>query len=337
MRWDGSDGHTLFIIGNGFDLGHSAKTGYGDFRDYMKSKYSMIVPRVFFDRAVLSDEDKFRVQSSIVYQMVKRAAAVDWSDFEKSLSHMSIELALLKLDSFPDQERYLADDVYRKNVNDVCSGVIAGLKTNFENWIRGNKRSEGEQDVIKKIQKMATREDYFLTFNYTNRIERNYGLNRLGHVCHIHGGLDLKLNIGTKDDDYHRSESLILVGHGAVSEESSVIGESSTCDQLPDFDKGIREAARKNVKGALAMHKCFFCRVRKNINNHTISRIYSYGFSFGDVDLPYLKEILKADTSGIEWLFDDYSVEHKAVHQSLSKIKQCGFKGKFDSSLNLSN
>ena len=61
-----------------------------------------------------------------------------------------------------------------------------------------------------------------------------------------------------------------------------------------------------------------------------IEKIYSYGFSFSNVDLPYIKEVCnQLDTINITWFLYDY--DEKEVRDRYRKIiRECGFKGEFE-------
>ena len=69
--------------------------------------------------------------------------------------------------------------------------------------------------------------------------------------------------------------------------------------------------------------------IMKNINEHNkqleVDNIYSYGFSFSEVDLPYIRRICGSiETDNVVWYINDYD----KVKCYRSIIKRCGFKGK---------
>lgn len=60
-----------------------------------------------------------------------------------------------------------------------------------------------------------------------------------------------------------------------------------------------------------------------------VGEIYSYGFSFSDVDMVYIKEICSTFlTENIRLYIDDY--ESEKIDFFKEKIINCGFKGEFD-------
>lgn len=60
-----------------------------------------------------------------------------------------------------------------------------------------------------------------------------------------------------------------------------------------------------------------------------VESIYTFGFSFSDVDRVYIGEICKNLNSKVVWYLNDF--DNKTTRKYYSKmIKKCGFKGKFD-------
>ena len=60
-----------------------------------------------------------------------------------------------------------------------------------------------------------------------------------------------------------------------------------------------------------------------------ITDIYSYGFSFSEVDMPYIRDICKSiDTLKITWHLSDFDTKEKQEEYK-RRIIACGFRGKF--------
>lgn len=75
-----------------------------------------------------------------------------------------------------------------------------------------------------------------------------------------------------------------------------------------------------DTSDALLFHQQFF----KNLSG--VEKVYSFGFSFSDVDLIYIKEICKnIDVENVRWYINEFD---KAKCESFEeKITSCGFKG----------
>ena len=62
---------------------------------------------------------------------------------------------------------------------------------------------------------------------------------------------------------------------------------------------------------------------------HLVEEIYSYGFSYSDVDMVYIKKICQSvSTDSIVWYLHSYDNSKADIVKS--KIRACGFDGKFD-------
>lgn len=161
-------------------------------------------------------------------------------------------------------------------------------------------------DVKRKkgFQKLLGELDLFLTFNYTETLERCYGIQE-ENVCHIHG----------------KQGHEVLFGHGAYKDYTDeymrhYIGAENTLDDLDRF-------LRKDTNIALKENDGFFKKI-----DQSIEEIYTIGFSFGDVDLVYIREICKKISDKVVWYLNDYEPSKLPIYKN--KIKQCGFRGTFD-------
>lgn len=107
----------------------------------------------------------------------------------------------------------------------------------------------------------------FLSFNYTSTLEEIYNV---GSICHIHGIQNSDIFFGHGNDEDYTEYYL-----------SHYIGAE---DELRELDVRLR----KDTAKAIQVNKPFFELMQDRVKN-----IYSYGFSFSDVDLPYIQEICK--------------------------------------------
>lgn len=59
-----------------------------------------------------------------------------------------------------------------------------------------------------------------------------------------------------------------------------------------------------------------------------MKNVYTYGFSFNDVDMPYVKKIIsKNKKSDINWWFNSF--DKNSIQEWKKKIVGMGFKGQF--------
>lgn len=146
----------------------------------------------------------------------------------------------------------------------------------------------------------------FLTFNYTKTPEAIYNAN---NVCHIHG---------IQDEDQS-----ILFGHNNrfdyfKENPQEFLGSEENLQNAHDM-------LRKNTKMALKNNAAFFNKIDEDVEC-----IYSYGFSFSDIDMVYIERICQnLKKSKPIW----YLNKHDDINRRLryiNNIKKYGFCGSFD-------
>jgi hypothetical protein len=150
--------------------------------------------------------------------------------------------------------------------------------------------------------------NYFFTFNYTQTLEHIYNVSE-NNICHIHG-----MSNGMENINDLASEDLIF-GHGQKSFDTNVANIVSTAYNI----------TKKPVNQCIANNRLFFEKL------DGVNDIYSYGFSFGDVDMPYIEKICHSicDTTSVTWHFNDFRIEeYRTLYEE--KIRKNGFNGTFN-------
>lgn len=137
-----------------------------------------------------------------------------------------------------------------------------------------------------------------MNFNYTNTVENLYKFN---NVNHIHGTLN--------DED-------IILGHSHINQ--------STTEQFLGADDTIialEQSLYKDTNKIICNNIDFFG------NLHDVEEVYTYGFSFSDVDMPYIAEIINNISSNATWFLHSspYEIEHKEHY--VQKLKNNDFIG----------
>lgn len=304
----------LFIIGNGFDIAHGLATSYDEFRKYLCSTYmngrskmtSMPeIPSVSIGSKGEEICDMKEVASFLVYIISEAEPNGNkWGDLEASLERLNYDEAF---DMLPEElDRDGDEDYWRKSYNneDMASNlyyVVSYVKKLFTEWVEtidinvANKKS--------KFLTLIKSDDIFLTFNYTETLEDVYRVNE-ENICHIHG---------IKGED-------ILFGHGKTKDNTDEymmknIGSEYSLTELYNFLK-------KDTQKALIDHKHFFDGV-----DNEIREVYSFGFSFAEVDLIYIKEICRKLPVSTVWYLNNFNPNDIPIFQA--KLKKCGFKGSF--------
>jgi hypothetical protein len=299
----------LFIIGNGFDLAHGLPTTYEDFHQYLIRRYPEAEDlNVTFDISSIHTPDGGELydESEVASFLIKVISEAEeygqWSDFEASLGRLNLEEYLAEMASWLDDDD--DDDLWKRaRRNEDTSRhfyrVVTKIHDIFPEWIdsihlRGVKPKKSFMNIIDK------KNDLFLTFNYTRVLEEIY---EVENVFHIHG----------------EQGGPVIIGHGENRDEDFYYRYTGSEYYLNDLHKALR----KDTEGVIRQSNIFF-RGLKNIET-----IFSYGFSFSDVDLPYIRGIMNShNTKNVTWYLNNFDNEEKRARYQ-DKIRSCGFKGDF--------
>lgn len=299
----------LFIIGNGFDLAHSIPTKYDDFHEFLKENYNddddfdFTIPssQVSADGEEVFDLDDV---AKFLRTAISQTEGDNWNDLEHTLGVMDYDHFLDDYSMYDDDDENPFHEVYRnEDKSSDFSGAMKLINTFFEEWIdtidvtRASAKSSFEELI--EIDR-----DLFFTFNYTRTLQELYNAEI---VCHIHGNQGGKICFGHGNDKNYYEDY-----------ESSHIGSESN---LSELDRTLR----KDTKKALYDKKIFFDKL------NDITHIYSYGFSYSDVDLIYIKSIIeRIDSQNTIW---NLHQKDSGVN-TISKLKEMeiilirnGFKG----------
>lgn len=300
----------LFVIGNGFDCYlHGLPTKYKDFRDYLIKKHDITrkifsVPDGYHDKDCELIYDEKECAAYIVH-VLDSVSDENWGNLEAYLGdeifdELRFELPRINFDDDNDNQMYY--DVYnREDISSKMLDVFESITIMFNDWIEDNidlLNTFKNKNI--KAEKMLDKEALYLSFNYTDTLERLYGINP-DNICHIHG------KAGTGDKLYfgHGVEEMDFDSFDAIGSETN-------------FNK-ILVSLRKNTREALSKHRRFFESLKE------VDSIYSCGFSFSDVDMIYIEEIRdKVNLSKVTWYLNDYDFnKNKHIIKTLNDL---GFK-----------
>lgn len=267
----------LYIIGNGFDLNHELKTRYTDFKEWLKNKKPNIYKTIL---ELYGIEDTEETNSW-------------WSMFEKHLVDFDVYGEIIELaseysidygsDNFRESDRYVGAIEAEKKFEDLVENILA----NFNEWINSLWILP-----IKKIMNNIDKEAFYINFNYTQTLETIYGVPQK-RVIHLHG------KVG--DNNY-------ILGHGrtfeyinkrirdnnlppnGLSEEELEKWYSENYDEV--YENIVESTTskfysyKKNVDKIIEVHSNLFDKLSN------IRKICIYGYSFSDIDNPYIEKII---------------------------------------------
>ena len=297
----------LFIIGNGFDSAHKMKTAYWHFIKFLEKKYKDLyhenISEVYIapDAVTMPDGSEVYMEQDVlefIYSLLHETdCGENWSELEAALGYLEYSAYLEnQVDDF--KSAYNNEDA-AASIKDVTEKVLDYL----QEWAM--QIEIGKPAIRKRFLKKIQPDDLFLNFNYTKTLEELYGVPAKS-VCHIHGV---------------QGKGQLMFGHGQDDDRKLPLGAEKL-----EF---LQRILRKDVNGALAAHNDFFCE----LENRKVEKIYSYGFDFGNVDLPYIREIMKrlGNTENIYWYQNSFPLKKNpnALINQQKKIRDCGYCGEF--------
>ena len=304
---------SLFIAGNGFDIAHGIPSKYSDFRKYLVERY----PKALQNRETkvyIEDFENLSLEElsvEFLLSAMDRIQGENWENFEDALAHISIDEKFPepnhKLDETEEEDNILMRD-YLLYIDKLTSATIASVECwqeFFQNWIREVQIPIKINNYTPKssLQEIFKREDMlFFSFNYTKTLEKLYGIIE---VTRIH------ISVGQK----------LVFGHG---EDEVTYGENGL--MRSSFLDDMLMAFRKDTKFPIIKNKKFFKKLSKDI-----TKVYSYGFSYGKVDAVYIKRIIQSISPDAVWYFTAFEAQDaEGLRIKKVKLRNYGFKGMFD-------
>lgn len=273
----------LYFIGNGFDIAHGIKSQYSHFRDFM------IASKEYSDLFIMLEE----LYGCNVEDL--------WCDFEtalglingKTIYDNAVENA--GKDEELEREARMQQDIMQWN----ASNIKESLADAFSNWV-----AQISLDKVKPFY-CINPTALFLTFNYTETLERIYHVPQ-SNVLHIHGG-----------------QSRPIFGHGKQKYDDTWPSAQEAwviTDEAVGHAKDLFKEFVKPVDSILKEHEGFFQGL-----NGAVDEVVIIGHSLAEVDLPYIEKI-QAEASPSLWTdyfhcdknrFSSKQEQHDALEKTL--------------------
>jgi len=277
--------NALYIIGNGFDLFHRLPTSYSHFHNYVIGNNTELLNTLDW------------------YFSFETGNGYLWTNFEDDLR--TFEASSFFDDN--DNVNLSGDNVgwssafgLQDELEEETTNLVSGIKQAFGDWI-----DSIDIELVKPV--ITFQEDaFFLTFNYTLVLENVYKIDP-GNILHIHG------------DTTYGADDLIF-GHNIDFPEEPELDENGDSNRtmFTDAENASKiplHAFRKPVEDTVLNNQRTFaslCNVRE---------IFVLGHSLNEIDLPYLKEIIKASNNRV-WYVTYYNEKEKQHH--LTTLLQLG-------------
>lgn len=324
----------LFIIGNGFDIAHGNKTSYRYFRDWLieqLEQYGILedkldeIPEIPFPSMGHHDVEFDREETvKLLMWLLQFGCEIDeeWNEFEAALYTLDLKEVMDDNTMFEgpwgqDDEEEKDNELFHRAYNyemyaEALRDALYQINDLFSQWIRTvelnrHKISFGWNVIGDDSPENQRRDDLFLTFNYTETLETLYGVQK-DQICHIHGS--------------RTAGDRLIIGHGNDQERGFQTEYIAASDHLEAAIRGLR----KDTGSIIQNHKDFFEKIRHS----DITEVYCFGFSFSDVDLPYMKEILDSlEECGknVMWKLNSYSHDKNRDYEEV--LQKYGYAGSF--------
>lgn len=142
-----------------------------------------------------------------------------------------------------------------------------------------------------------------MTFNYTKTVQNLYGKSGVKHI-------------------HNRVGQELIFGH---STNNPIYQEDCYNSLGSNFLDEILEMLYKDTEKQLSKYRDFFQKI-----NTGVQEVYSYGFSYGESDVVYIKNIVARINYNAIWYFTKFdSLNKEFLRKTKIKLRKWGFKGQF--------
>ncbi len=303
----------LYIIGNGFDRYHGLDTSYQSFGLYLQRKHCYVIYELLTEYFGLPDLDEDDEESK--WDPL-------WSEFEQRLAEMEYDEIL------EDNSYYVGDaagsnkasdwHAYEQVMDDIVDRLTVKLREAFKKFILNVSFSTSIDSMKLKLDQDAT----FFTFNYTDTLQRYYGIPD-NNILHIHekalGSKELILGHGTDPDMFDRHEDAPPDG---LTDEEMMEWEQNMNDQYNfSYERGkdslqtYYAGSHKTTESIIRGNQLFFDQLKNS------KEVVVLGHSLSDVDRPYFEKIISTVPKNSKWIVSFYGDEERKSHkQQLLKM-----------------
>ena len=285
---------TLHIVGNGFDLAHGIASSYADFKDYAWKHGDQYLMGLL--ETCYPDVNPWNGELYL------------WSDLERALGNLDFQAAFeASTDDIQLEEghegRYIAQ---MEDAPEFLLGMMFdAFHRAFEDWAND---IDNNVDPIPNLSHFGGGDNY-LSFNYTDTLEKVYGVPR-NRINYIHGR--------------RNSNDEIIVGHHAVVNANDHLSDDPMVYEYQGYDNITNEVnkQRKLTSDIIANNSEYWQSLGQ------VDKVMVYGHSLTDVDMDYFHEVAKHVKGVCEWHFSIYYYDpisrKKAVDHIVSVINELG-------------
>jgi hypothetical protein len=264
----GNERSTLYIIGNGFDLSHGILSKYKHFCCWLN----------------LNGYEDYATTLQTIFPKLDGRIEYLWSNFESALE--TYDLHKMYEQYVPLPENTWNDEEWERSIlsgTDKISHIANELPALLKKWAK-NIRIGAEPRYE------LSPESKFLTFNYTNTLEKLYHIPH-GNICHIHESID--------------GETKLIVGHDFQRATNDLPAKSDEEEKAQAAFVEIMNGMAKPKRQQIEKNRVFFSSLRD------ITTVIEIGHSMAPVDLIYFEEVRKSVAKDALWYFSVFSEKDK--------------------------
>lgn len=284
----------LYIIGNGFDLYHRLPSSYFDFKAFVKENDTYLYEKIdrylnyngdfwhAFEDNLRNINEEYLIDDAMQHYTPYRVG--DWSEWSHENYESMIELSTIHLNS--------------------------NLKLNLAKWaLQLNK-------LPLSIRHLSLFQDsLFVTFNYTNTLERHYDIDET-RILYIHGKV-------------YDENSELIYGHSLSKSEAEFDFEIVQEEMDKEEKSGLfyRSIDKDNrIENSIRLIKFFYHDTRKPIEKiikknelffnqlDNVDEVIIIGHSLSKVDIPYIEKISKKIKQDSKWIVFYYNKNDILYH-----------------------
>lgn len=274
----------LYIIGNGFDLGHGLSTTYWDFRQYLYNMY----PEFLHDF-----EEHYYIYPAMKNEEKKKLL---WNELETNLANIDEDIIIenaLSIDmNLESGDVGIEDTLYYYFRHEYR--YIQKLAKYLKQWIRTIRI----RDICRKTSQINnSKEALYITFNYTALLETTYKIEP-NKITHIHGSL-------------RERDGEPILGHGNKEKIDRIQENIKQAERLFDEKKSSICRVVENY------YKQTYKDVRRymfkliDLAEKEIDKIHVIGHSIAGVDQLYFKNIDILSKKKAKWIVYYYREDER--------------------------
>lgn len=308
----------LYICGNGFDRNHGMKTSYKDYKKYLNSNnYELIV----------SDFEKFKYHGTVSCEAL-------WSDVEESLSFSWEEYLKRYASVYSVGNRVEpTDEEYNDKIKQILNRTSEFRESS--NFVRNMDRFVGVcfYEWIKSIRLPEKKRfdldnnSLYITFNYTETLEKVYGINK-NNILHIHGSIGNlsdseiyeKYTVNGSVITYITPHFLSELQFGSIDNDPNSVSP----DFVEKIKNNVNEASKpgvEDVERLLSLTgksiKTNYPKLKEFLNNQPIDEVVIMGHSVNRMDTGYYKDILIPNYKDKPWKIYIYNMSENDKYRQL--------------------